>query len=147
MGGGGHGHGGAGPGGDHDQFGHQLIYPLYAADGVYAFAEPREMWFYKWAVDRGKDFGRKLHNIDDKQLQSIKYKSVRSNTMPMPGSGFWEHKPDSETNLDLVDVDDLEYLMAGKNSQDVKIVDPKDGQIGGFPIHPDSFISDFPPEL
>lgn len=104
--------------GDHnDQFGYQLIYPVYADNAKWALNDPRQMYFFQWGVERGLQHGRELHNIDNEQLQGIAFKSLKSVTAPEPGSGFWVHRSDDRPNLEPTNEPDLIPLGVGKDSK------------------------------
>jgi len=98
------------------QFGYELIYPVYADEGGWALNNPVDLYFYQWAIERGLKHGRNLHNIDNDKLQAIKFKSIKSLTAPDAGPEFWEHKPDTRSNVEIKE-DDLVPIGIGKDSK------------------------------
>ena len=99
-----------------------FLYPTDAGDYAYVTNSPQEHQWLQWKWRQEKKQGRKFHNINQPEFDKRTYVSMKSNTMPEAGSGFWKHKPDGAENVEAKKTDDLQAFGYWKNSKTPRIL-------------------------
>lgn len=89
--------------------GWDVIYPTTAGEYPRAVSASTTFWWLRWEWRRGQEIGRKLYNIDFKELDSLPYLSVQSNTMP--DDTWWSHTEDmGKSNITIHKDSDLNVI-------------------------------------
>ena len=98
-----------------------LLYPTRAGDYPYDVRTPKHHFWLQYRWSRGKQLGRVLHNIDDKEFANRKYATIESRTAPEGDSGFWHHQEDTgDSSVKVTNGINLEYIGMGKDSKSCK---------------------------
>lgn len=97
--------------------GWDLIYPTQAGDWPRNSLKPKWVWWQQWELERGREIGRDLYNIDP-SIIDWEYKSVESTDMPPARhAGFWKHDPKGNNKPQLkIHTSDMDFMKLTKDS-------------------------------